>query len=193
MSEEKNNVQSGSLGEGKEAAAAGEQQGENLAAEAEQLEQDIDALRREAEENRDRLLRLAAEFENYKKRMARERETLLKYAGENIFRELLTTVDNLDRAVEQGTTDSGDAQKKLEAMLEGVELTRKGLLATLEKFEVRPIECQGAVFDPNEQEAMTMEPSSEVKQNCVLREFVKGYRYKDRLLRPAKVVVSSGC
>lgn len=194
MSEEKNRVQGGSVGEEQEAPSSGEQQqGENLTVEAEQLEHDIDALRREAEENRDRLLRLAAEFENYKKRMARERETLLKYAGENIFRELLPTVDNLDRAIEQGTADSQDAQKKLEAMLEGVELTRKGLLATLEKFEVRPIECRGREFDPNEQEAMTMEPSTDVKQNHVLREFVKGYRYKDRLLRPAKVIVSSGC
>jgi len=191
--EEKNNLQSGPVREGVDISEEKRGQEENLAVDAEQLEHDIDALRREAEENRDRLLRLAAEFENYKKRMAREREVLLKYAGENILRELLTTVDNLDRAIEQGTADCGGAQKKLDSMLEGVELTRKGLLATLEKFEVTPIESVGRIFDPNEQEAMTMEASDKVRSNHVLREFVKGYRFKDRLLRPAKVVVSSGC
>lgn len=193
MPEEKKNVRNEPAGG--EAASAGEmqQQSGNLAAEAEKLEHDIDALRLEAEENRDRLLRLAAEFENYKKRMTRERETLLKYAGENILRELLTTVDNLDRAIEQATADSDNDRQQLDAMLEGVELTRKGLLATLEKFDVTPIDSVGKKFDPNVQEAMAMESSAEVGANHVLREFVKGYRFKDRLLRPAKVVVSSGC
>lgn len=165
---------------------------EEIGAEAELLEHDKESLRLEAEENRDRLLRLAAEFENYKKRMERERDSLVKYAGENILRELLSTVDNLDRAIEQGTAEAEDAQHKLTAMLEGVELTRKGLLAAFEKFEVVPVECVGGVFDPNEQEALTMEPSAEVPANHVLREFVRGYRFRDRLLRPAKVVVSSG-
>ncbi|MDD3618029.1 MAG: nucleotide exchange factor GrpE [Desulfobulbaceae bacterium] len=193
MPEEKNNVRNEPAGE--EAAPAEEiqQQSGNFAAEAEQLEHDIDALRLEAEENRDRLLRLAAEFENYKKRMTREREVLLKYAGENILRELLTTVDNLDRAIEQATADSDNPRQKLDSMLEGVELTRKGLLATMEKFDVTPIDSIGKKFDPNVQEAMAMESSAEVRENHVLREFVKGYRFKDRLLRPAKVVVSSGC
>jgi molecular chaperone GrpE len=156
------------------------------------VEHDIDLLRRDAEENRDRLLRLAAEFDNYKKRMERERDNILKYAGENILRELLTTVDNLDRALEQGTDQSVDAQKKLDGLLEGVNLTRKGLLSTLEKFNVKAIESIGKEFDPNEQEALTMEASEEVPANHVLQEFVKGYKYKDRLLRPAKVVVSAG-
>lgn len=157
-----------------------------------QLTQEIVLLRKEADENKDRLLRLAAEFENYKKRMERERETLLKYAGENILRELLITVDNLDRALEQGTCESEDLQKQLCSLLEGVELTRKGLMSVLEKFGVVPVECVGQPFDPNIQEALTMEASTEIPASHVLREFVKGYRFKDRLLRPAKVVVSAG-
>lgn len=165
---------------------------EGIAAEAEQVTQEIASLRQEADENRDRLLRLAAEFENYKKRMERERESLLKYAGENILRELLVTVDNLDRALEQGLSESGDAQKRLTSLLEGVDLTRKGLLSGLEKFGVVPVASVGQPFDPNVQEAMTMEASGEVPANHVLREFVKGYRFKDRLLRAAKVVVSAG-
>lgn len=158
--------------------------------EAEQEEQEIEVLRQEIKENQDKLLRLAAEFENYKKRMERERDIILRYAEENILRELLSTLDNLDRALEQGTSDSADVEKKLEAMLEGVDLTRKGLIATLEKFEVSPIESIGKEFDPHEHEAMTMEPSDEVPANHVVQEFIKGYRFKDRLLRAAKVVVS---
>ena len=157
-----------------------------------QLTQEMVLLRQEADEYKDRLLRLAAEFENYKKRMERERESLLKYAGENILRELLATVDNLDRALEQGTTASGDAKKQLVSLLEGVELTRKSLLAGLEKFGVVPVASVGQAFDPNVQEAMTMEASGEVPANHVVREFVKGYRFKDRLLRAAKVAVSAG-
>jgi len=153
---------------------------------------EIESLRKEFESTRDKMLRIAAEAENFKKRMERERENLLKYAGENIFRELLTTLDNLDRAMEQAGGNTEDAQKKLNAMLEGLELTRKGLMATLEKFEVTPIECVGQEFNPNEHEAMTMEPSEEIPANHILNEFIKGYKFKDRLLRAAKVIVSSG-
>ena len=167
-------------------------QGESTTDNVEQTGQNIDPVLQETEETRDQLLRLGAEFENYKKRMEREREALVKYAGEQVLRELLATLDNLDRAIEQGTGESEDVQKKLDAMLEGVDLTRKGLLSTLEKFEVTPIESVGKPFDPNEQEALTMEPSKEMPPNHVLREFARGYRFRDRLLRPAKVVVSAG-
>ncbi|MHB1349012.1 MAG: nucleotide exchange factor GrpE [Desulfobulbus sp.] len=190
MSEEKDVLQEETAGQGPEFAETEGQEG--AAAEADQLTREIAILRQEADENRDRLLRLAAEFENYKKRMERERESLLKYAGENILRELLVTVDNLERALEQGTAESADSSKQLVSLLEGVELTRKNLLSGLEKFGVSPVESVGRPFDPNEQEALTMEASSDVPANHVLREFVKGYRFKDRLLRAAKVVVSAG-
>ena len=191
MSEELKN-ENGSFEE--EIEAGGDESGENSANEAdtENVGSDMEKLQHELAESKDQLLRLAAEFENFKKRMEREKETLLQYAGENIFRELLTAVDNLDRALEQGSADSGDAQQKLDALLEGVGLTHKGLLATLEKFDVVAIESEGAEFDPNEHEAMTMEVSDKVPANHILQEFMKGYRYKDRLLRPAKVVVSQG-
>lgn len=191
MVEEKKNINIEDGDPHVEASESAEENG-NPSEMADNLEGDIEKIRQEAEDTRDQLLRMAAEFENYKKRMARERDTLVKYAGEQILRELLTTVDNLDRAIEQGTVESDDAVKQLAALLEGVGLTRKGLMATLEKFEVAPIETVGGVFDPNEQEAMSMEPSTEVPANHVLREFLKGYRFKDRLLRAAKVVVSAG-
>ncbi|BCO08141.1 protein GrpE [Desulfolithobacter dissulfuricans] len=153
---------------------------------------EAEALRQELEETKDRMLRIAADADNFKKRMEREKENLVKYAGENILRELLSTVDNLERALEQAATETVDAEKKLEALIEGLELTHKGLVSTLEKFDVQPIESVGKEFNPNEHEALTMEQSDEVPQGHVAREFVKGYRFKDRLLRDAKVAVSSG-
>ncbi len=151
------------------------------------LQEELEQARKEAQEHYDKLLRLAAEFENYKKRMEREQQNALKYAEENILKELLPTLDNLERAMEEGRK-AGEGK----ALLEGVEMTLKGLLATLEKFGLSPIDSVGQAFDPNYHEALTMEPSEDVPANHVIREFQKGYRYKERLLRAAKVVVSSG-
>jgi molecular chaperone GrpE len=153
---------------------------------------EVDILRRELDETRDQLLRVAAEFDNVKKRMERERSKLLKYAGENILRELLATLDNLDRAVAQGSTAADDDTQKLDSVLQGLELTRKGLVSTLERFGVEPLAAVGLPFNPDEHDALTMEASDEVPANHVLREFARGYRFKDRVLRHAQVVVSSG-
>lgn len=157
-----------------------------------QIAPEPEALQEQLEETRDRLMRLAAEFENYKKRMERERSRLLKYAGENILRDLLATVDNIDRAVEQGSAAADDDSRKLVAMLEGLALTRKGLMATMERYGVEPLASVGQQFNPDEHDAMVMEPSDEVPANHVLQEFARGYRFKDRVLRHARVVVSSG-
>lgn len=140
----------------------------------------------------DKMLRAAAEFDNYKKRMERDRNTAMKYAGEHILREILPVVDNLERALDQGVVTGVDGETKLAALLEGVQLTLKSLLVVLEKFEVKAIESVGLPFDPNIQEALVMEPSDVVPASHVLAEFEKGYYYKDRLLRVAKVIVSSG-
>jgi len=141
---------------------------------------------------RDKMLRAAAEFDNYKKRMERDRLTAMKYAGESILREMLPVVDNLERALAQGVVAGADVEKSLAALQEGVQLTLKSLLTTLEKFEVKAIDSIGKPFDPNIQEALVMEASDVVPANHVLSEFEKGYFYKDRLLRVAKVIVSSG-
>ena len=156
------------------------------------LESAEETLRRELDETRDQLMRVAAEFDNFKKRMEREKSKLLKYAGENILRELLTTLDNLDRAVEQGRAGASDDASKFESMLQGLELTQKGLVVTLERFGVEPVGAVGLVFNPDEHDALTMEASDEMPANHVLREFARGYRFKDRVLRHAQVVVSSG-
>ncbi len=140
---------------------------------------------------RDKILRAAADFDNYKKRMERDRNAAMKYASEAVLREILPVVDNLERALAQGVVTVA-AEQNLAALLEGVQLTLKILLATLEKFEVKAIDSVGKPFDPHVQEALAMEASDVVPASHVLSEFEKGYYYKDRLLRVAKVIVSSG-
>jgi molecular chaperone GrpE len=154
----------------------------------------LEETRSKLQESEQKVLRLAADFENTKKRLERERDTSLKYAEENILKELLPGIDNIERAMDQGQ----EAQS-IESLLEGVVLTRDGLLAMLEKFGVKAMESTGEVFDPNIHEAIAMEETDSVEPNFVLREFQpnfvlrefqKGYFYKERLLRPAKVIVS---
>lgn len=159
----------------------------------ENQETETEALQRELAETRDQLMRVGAEFDNFKKRMEREKGRLLKYAGENILRDLLATMDNLDRAVEQGNaTTTDDEGQRLQAMLQGIELTRKGLASTLERYGVASLDAIGRAFNPDEHDALTMEANAETPANHVVREFARGYRFKDRVLRHAQVVVSSG-
>ena len=142
----------------------------------------------EKKDLQEKMLRMAAEFENYKKRMVRERETSFKYAEEALLKELLPSIDNLERALAHQNDSS-----ELKVMREGVDLTLKALLAATAKFGLTPIDSVGKPFDPNLHEALAMEASDTVPPQSVLREFEKGYFYKDRLLRAAKVVVSKGC
>jgi molecular chaperone GrpE len=168
--------------EGLEQEGPGEDQ-----AEVEDVAAQLEKAQERNRELEDKLLRMAAEQDNFRKRMQRERETAFKYAEEAILRELLPSLDNLDRAVEQ-CKNSPDVA----ALLAGVEMTCKGLLNTLEKFGVKPLAGAGQPFDPNFHEAVAMEPSADVPENTILQEYQKGYMFKDRLIRAAKVVVSKG-
>lgn len=163
-----------------EAAAAGEGGEDLVAALAE--------AREEAREAHDKLLRMAADFENQKKRLQREKENSIKYAEENLIREILPSIDNLERAISQDRNGE-DFSKHL---LAGVELTIKGLMSSLEKVGLKPLASLGEPFDPNFHEALAMEASKDVPEQRVLQEFERGYMLKDRLLRAAKVVVSKG-
>ena len=147
----------------------------------------LTTLEAEKKELQDKLLRLAAEFENYKKRMFREQEIVFKYAEEGLLRELLPSLDNLERALAH---ENGSAE--VQSMREGVDLTLKALMAATAKFGLTPIDSVGQPFDPNRHEALAMEASDSHPPNTVIREFEKGYFYKDRLLRAAKVVVAKG-
>jgi molecular chaperone GrpE len=148
------------------------------------------SLQAKLDDARDKYLRLAADFENYKRRVRREREELYNYANENLIKELLETVDNLERALDhaQQSTEGGDSK----TLLEGVELTHRSLMQALDKVGVQVVSPEGAEFDPNVHEAVRQVPSDEHPAGSVVEVLQKGYLLKDRLLRPALVVVSSG-
>jgi len=156
-------------------------------AEEESLEERLRAMEARAEENYDRVLRITAEFENYKKRMERETNDFRKFANESLIKDILPIVDNLERALE---IPDGNNEKALQAMREGVQMTLKGLLNSLEKFGVVPIESLDKPFDPNFHQAVMQKESEGHSENMVSEEFQKGYMMRDRLLRPAMVVVS---
>lgn len=149
------------------------------------LEKRLEESETEAKMAHDRFLRVSAEFENYKKRAQREVDDFRKYANEAILKDLLTVVDNLERAVESSSEKCENDQ-----LLEGVDLTLKEILKVFEKFSVKPIEALEHEFDPAVHQAVLQEASEAHAENMVIREFQKGYTIHDRLLRPAMVVVS---
>jgi molecular chaperone GrpE len=157
------------------------------APEKKSTEERLEAAQAEAKSNYDRLLRLTAEFENYKKRMEREMEGFRKFANESLIKEILPVVDNLERALDIEYQKNEDA---LEGLREGVEMTLRGLLDTLEKFGVVPLEALGKPFDPNFHQAVSQEETDKYPDNTVSRELQKGYMLRDRLVRAPMVVVS---
>jgi molecular chaperone GrpE len=137
---------------------------------------------RQAEE---RVLRTAADAENFKKRLQREKEDQTRYANETFMRELLPVIDNLERAVQHSATAPNQ-----EGLLEGLNMTLKGFIDTLARYGCTVLEAIGKTFDPNFHEAVSQEESSKEEPNTVLKELQKGYMLKERLLRPAMVIVS---
>ena len=137
-------------------------------------------------EMQDRYLRLNAEFDNYKKRMMRENSDRLKYFNMELIKELLPSVDNLERAI----SHAGDENSDLENMIEGLQMVYKGMQEAFGKFGVSEIESIGKEFDPNCHQAVGMIESQEVPENHVAEECLKGYYLHDRIIRPTMVRVS---
>ncbi len=155
----------------------------------EQLERRIAELEEQKAQLEERWVRLQADFDNHRKRSLREKQEALSYGHENVVKDLLVVVDNLDRAIEHATASSG---ADFEGMLQGVELVRRELLAVLAKHGVSAIEAGGEGFDPNIHEALAQLEDEHVPAGRVTRMLQKGYRLRDRLLRPARVMVSKG-
>jgi molecular chaperone GrpE len=155
----------------------------------EALEQRITALEQEKGQLEERWVRLQADFDNFRKRTLREKQEALSYGHELVVKDLLPVVDNLERAIEHASASTG---ADFEGMLQGVELVRRELLAVLAKHGVSPIEAEGEVFDPNLHEALAQMEDDRVPAGRIGRMLQKGYRLRDRLLRPARVMVSKG-
>jgi len=172
----------------REAAEAVEtRQAEREGGEAEEGEA-AEALRGELAALQEQMVRLQADFDNFRRRALKEREEAHQYGHENLVKDLLATVDNLDRAIEHArTSDGGD----FESMLQGVELVQRELLGALANHGVSEIEAGNVPFDPNVHEAMAQREDDSVPVNTAIEVLQKGYRLRDRLLRPARVIVST--
>jgi len=150
-----------------------------------ELHQQLEEKTQEAADNYARLLRLAADMENLKKRQERERADLLQFANENLVKELLPVVDNLERALDHGRQLAAP-----EALLEGIEMVYQGFLKALDRFGVTPFDSVGQHFDPALHNAMMQQESPGVPDCRIIKELQKGYLIHQRLLRPAMVVVA---
>src|SRR5690554_1940751 len=140
----------------------------------------------EAATEKDNALRIAAEAENVRRRSAQEVEKARNFALEKFAGELLSVIDNLERGL--AAIDPNDESTK--AIAEGIEMTYKGFMTTIEKFGMEAVHPEGSPFDPQLHQAMGMQESADVPANTVLQVMQKGYLLNGRLLRPAMVMVS---
>jgi molecular chaperone GrpE len=156
-------------------------------AEQTDVEDPMAGLQADLDRFRDLALRSQADFENYKKRAAREKEEAIKYANSALLERLVAIIDNFELGL-AATKEQGEQSPIYSGMI----LVQKQLNDLLAENGLQTIEAEGKKFDPNVHEAIAHEPSDQVREGSVVRQTRRGYRFKDRLLRPAKVVVSSG-
>lgn len=135
----------------------------------------------------EKYMRLQAEFLNFKTRTQGEISKMLQYEGEDFIKEILVIKDNLERAV---SMDDNDLSDEVSKFLSGFKMILGNLTALLDKYEVREVECLGLEFDPHVSEAVLTEHDENKPENIVLEVYTKGYKYKDKLIRPAMVKVN---
>jgi len=149
-------------------------------------EEQLEKERTHAQKMEDRYLRVNAEFENYKKRMIRESSDRVKYFNHDLIKELLPSLDNLERAINHAKNENTD----VESMIVGLEMVNKMTQEVFEKFGVKRVNTIGEVFDPNVHQAVGVVESDSVPENQVVEECLGGYLLHDRIIRPAMVRVS---
>jgi molecular chaperone GrpE len=150
------------------------------------LEKKLEEALSKAEQNLELALRAKAELENATRRHEQDLEKAHKYALDSFVKELLQVWDSLELGIQAGQADGADANK----LVEGSELTLKLLSDVMDKFGVQQIDPDGSPFDPEEHQAMGMQPRDDVAPNTVVAVVQKGYKLNGRLVRPAMVMVS---
>lgn len=158
-----------------------------LETEADAADDPIANMQTDLDRFRDLALRTQADFENYKKRSNREKDDAIKYANNSLLEKLVAIVDNFELGLSAAREEGKDSP-----VISGMSMVFKQLNDFLTDHGLQPIDAVGQKFDPNLHEAIAHEASAKVKEGNVLRQTRRGYRLKDRLLRPAAVVVSSG-
>ena len=146
-----------------------------------------DNLQADLDRFRDLALRSQADFDNYKKRATREKEEAIKYANSSLLERLIAIVDNFELGL-----SAAKSEGEKSPIYAGMSMVLKQLTDFLADNGLQPIDAEGQQFDPNLHEAIAHEPSNEVAEGVVIRQMRRGYKMKDRLLRPSSVVVSSG-
>ena len=150
------------------------------------LAAELEAALAQAAANKEAELRAHAEMQNIRRRAERDVENAHKFALEKMAGELLTVVDNLERALQA----AGAADESSQALREGVEMTLSSFIATLSKFNIEQLDPEGEPFNPQEHQAMSMIENADVEPNTVVAVLQKGYSLHGRLIRPAMVMVS---
>lgn len=170
--------------------AAASQEGDLAeAVKADAVPEGAEALQAKADEYLATAQRLQADFENYKKRMLREQTHAIERASERVVREVLPVIDDLDRTIAASEGEEGDV--KTEHLAGAVRAVREKLLAALAKESVEVIDPVGEPFDPTYHEAMMQVTRDDLDEHTVAEVYEKGYRMHDKLIRPARVVVST--
>ena len=144
-------------------------------------------LKTELNKYKDIALRSVADLDNYRKRMAREKDDAIRYANASFLERLIPILDNFELGLQ--AAKAGGSQS---AVLDGMMMVFKQLQEFLASCGVETIDATGEHFDPNLHEAIAQEQSAEIEEGFVIRQLRKGYKLKDRLIRPANVVVSKG-
>ncbi|HEY5658996.1 MAG TPA: nucleotide exchange factor GrpE [Myxococcota bacterium] len=150
-------------------------------------EDELQSLRDELAEAEGRNLRLQADYENFRKRALRERQEAAQYGSQNLVKDLLSVVDNLERAIGHARQSEGG---DLQSLLQGVELVQREFIAVLAKHHVVEIDAHGKPFNPALHEAMAQFESGTAQPNTVVDVLEKGYQLHDRLIRPSRVIVA---
>lgn len=141
-----------------------------------------------ADENWERLLRTTADLDNFKKRAAREREEAIKYANESLIKKLVPVLDNFDMAL--AATNQSQAGAAAQSLQTGVAMIHQQLKNVLVESGLEEVDAAGKTFDPNWHEAVSQQETKDVPEGTVVQQLRKGYKLRDRLIRPASVVVA---
>ena len=148
-------------------------------------DEEIQQLQLKANENEEKYLRLYAEFENYKRRIQKENETNKTYQSQRVLTDILPTIDNIERALQiEGDDESFKSLQK------GVQMVHESLLRALKDNGLEEIESEGQAFDPNFHQAVVQDDNPDFKSGDIIQELQKGYKLKDRVLRPSMVKVN---
>ncbi|WP_445677875.1 nucleotide exchange factor GrpE [Psychrobacillus sp. FSL K6-2365] len=164
-----------------------EQEVENTSEEPEQVEEvdELTLAKQQVEEEQDKLIRLRADFENYKRRVQLDKASDHKYRAQSVLMDILPVLDNFERALAVETTS-----EEATSLVKGVDMVYRTLLEAVKKEGLEQIEAEGVAFDPNFHQAVMQEQDDSKESGIVLQELQKGYKLKDRVLRPSMVKVN---